>query len=208
MNDPRDPPPQARAGEPRDSNALISKDLLIQVHGLTVEQDKSDHPNLGAGIADGVEGYGSRQVFREAIDSGGDGREGNARDAQLICNFKAAAVAGGQQSSLSSLSALPNRADGVDYPFGRQAEARRGFGIAGVAPTEQPAGLQKLRSCCPVDRSIHPTATQKGPVGGIDDRIDLLDGDVTGHQLDVKIVGALRCHPNLTAPRLKVLKAR
>ena len=47
------------------------------------------------------------------------------------------------------------------------------FGAAGFAALERAAFSQKLRPCGPMDRAVHAAAAEQGPIGRIDDRVNV-----------------------------------
>ena len=61
-------------------------------------------------------------------------------------------------------------------------EAGCDLGVAHVAPAEPPAVLGQLGSSGAVDGAIHAPATEQRRVGGVDDRIDVLQRDVAADQ--------------------------
>src|SRR6266699_917814 len=78
------------------------------------------------------------------------------------------------------MSAIPpDRADGVDDPFGRQFVALGDSCLASRAPAQLSAFLEQLWAGGAMDGAIHPAAAEQGRVGGVDNCIHLLMGDVT-----------------------------
>ena len=67
---------------------------------------------------------------------------------------------------------MPYRADGMKDPSGGQAEAGRGFGLAGGAAIEFAAGFEQLRTSRAMDGSIYASAAEERFVGSVDDGID------------------------------------
>ena len=55
------------------------------------------------------------------------------------------------------------------------------------AAAELPALREDRRTAGPVDRAVDAAAAEEGRVGGVDDRIDLLDDDVTPYQLERRV---------------------
>ena len=81
-------------------------------------------------------------------------------------------------------------AHGVDDPGGRQVEAGSGHGAADRQTVGQLgvayllAGIEQAGAGCAVDGAVDSSSTQEGAVGGVDDGIDLLGGDVTDDGLN------------------------
>ena len=73
---------------------------------------------------------------------------------------------------------MPNRSDGVDDPLGGQMVCPGNFGLACSAAIQGAAFFQQLRTGGPVDGPIHTPATDKGFVGGVDDGVNSLPGDI------------------------------
>jgi hypothetical protein len=70
------------------------------------------------------------------------------------------------------MSAIPpDRADGVDDPFGRQFVALGDSCLASRAPAQLSAFLEQLRSGGAMDSAIHPAAAKQGRVGGVDKKV-------------------------------------
>jgi hypothetical protein len=144
-------------------------------------------------------GYGNARgtLQRKAVHAGADCREGNGTNGVLAGEFQAAAVATGEKLVLAVCAAVPDGADGMKDPFGRQTEAGRGLGIAGRAAMELAAGFEKLRAGSPVNGAINTSAAEQGRIGSVDDGVygelgDVSgDGDEPGHENQHKPNGVL-----------------
>jgi hypothetical protein len=71
-----------------------------------------------------------------------------------------------------------DRPDRVDHPLGCQSAGCRRLRVAGGAAAEFIALGHDGRPARAMDRPIDPAAAGQPVVGGVDDGIDLLDGDV------------------------------
>ena len=146
------------------------------------DADLLDPAAPGRGGPHLLEARGDGLLLRPAVDARRDEREGQAGGAELVGDLEGAAVAGGQQAAVG-LARVPVRPHDVDDPGGRQGA---GGGPAGVARGE-PAGEARLavgqhrRSARAVDRPVDAPAAAHAAVGGVDDRVDLLLGDVALH---------------------------
>lgn len=69
-------------------------------------------------------------------------------------------------------AAVPDRADGMDYVFGRQTISARDLRIARVAATERTAFVEQLRPGGTVDGTVHAATTQQRRVGRVDDGVN------------------------------------
>ena len=76
--------------------------------------------------------------------------------------------------------------DDVDDPAGRQPPGGGPARVAGRQPVREPldAVRQDRRSAGAVDRAVDTPAAAHCPVGRVDDRIDLLLGDVTSYDVN------------------------
>lgn len=94
------------------------------------------------------------------------------------------------QESGVVLPGVTVRADGVDDPPGGQVEAWSLDGVPDVqaagqlGAAQRLAGGEQLRAGGTVDGAIDSSSAQKRAVGGVDDGVDLLRGDVTGDGFD------------------------
>jgi len=66
----------------------------------------------------------------------------------------------------------------------RQTAAGRRLRVAGLAAAEQPALSEDLGAARAVDRAVDSAAAEQGRVGGVDDRVDVLLGDVAADRFD------------------------
>jgi hypothetical protein len=78
-----------------------------------------------------------------------------------------------------------------------QVECGRRHRIARLARPDRRARLGQPRSGRPVDRPVHTAATQQGLVGGGDDGVHVLHGDVTEHHVDISHGPSMPPHPGL-----------
>ena len=74
---------------------------------------------------------------------------------------------------LAVLTAVPNRAHGVDDVAARQAVRAGDLGLAGPAAAQSPALLEQLRPRRTVDAAIHAATAQKRFICRIDDSVNL-----------------------------------
>ena len=138
---------------------------------------------------------------RIAVGAGADGGERHRLGAELVGHLEAAAVAALEQAGLARAPALPDGPDGVDHEPGRQVERRRGLGVAEGAAPEAPARLDQLGAGGPVDGPVDTPAPQERGVGRVDDRVDVLGGDVAQDDLEVRAHEAQRRFPDRGATR-------
>jgi hypothetical protein len=67
----------------------------------------------------------------------------------------------------------------MDHPARGQIIATGDLGFACLAASQAPALLQKPWPGGTVNRSVHASTAQQGPVGGVDDAVGLKRSDVT-----------------------------
>ena len=115
---------------------------------------------------------------REMVDAGADRWKGNGRGLMFAGEFKAAAVAPGEQMILVSISAMPHRPNCMKDPFGGQSESGRGLGVAGCTAAEFFAGRKKLWAGGAMNRPVNASAAEQRRIRRIDDRVHLNRGDV------------------------------
>jgi len=123
--------------------------------------------------------------FGEAEDARRDGREGNRFKTQCIRQAQRASHRGGKFGVFVAFP--PHRPDGVDHIAAREIPpARVGrFGVTYAAMFPHPAirfGLNSL-STAPNDDARHAAAMLQLGVGGIDDRIHILLGEIASSDL-------------------------
>ena len=133
---------------------------------------------------DGGEGDAGGLLQREVIDPGGDGGKVHGLAAVLDRKRQTASVAGGQQRLLPVAAAVPDGAGGVDDEAGGQAVAPGDLRLAGAAAVQRAAFRQQLRPCGPMDGAVHSAPAQKTGVGGVDDGVRGLFGNVALDDLD------------------------
>ena len=123
---------------------------------------------------------------RVAVGAGADRRERHRRGADLVGDLEAAAVAAREEAGLAGVAALPDRPDGVDHEAGGELEARGGLGVAEGAAAEARGTPRAARG--PAARWMAPSTPpppSSDGVGGVDDGVDVLGGDVAERDLEV-----------------------
>ena len=123
-----------------------------------------------------------RLVERVAVDPRRDRGEGDRADAEFVRPRQRLAVARREQLGLAESAAAPHRADRVDHPARGQPEPGRGLRLAGPATAQPAAVLDELRPGRTVDRSVDTSTAEQRRVGGVDDGVDVLAGDVAAHE--------------------------
>ena len=115
---------------------------------------------------------------REMIHARGDRREGHRGASVLGGPLQAFEITGAQERILAVSPSVPDRPGRVDHIFGGEIIALCDFGLARAAAAERAALVQKTRPRGAVDRAVHTAAAQQRAVGGVDDRIGPLAGDI------------------------------
>jgi hypothetical protein len=95
-----------------------------------------------------------------------------------IGELEGAAVGGGEQVGLASVSARPDRADSVDDVGGGEAAGGGSDGLAGGAAADPAARSHDVGATGAVDGPIHAASAPEGSIGSVHDGIDPLNGDV------------------------------
>jgi hypothetical protein len=113
-----------------------------------------------------------RAIDGETVDTGGDGGKGNRSKAVGLTEFDRAGVARGQRLIFPPVTAVPDRADGVDDMPRRQPMAGRDFGVTGFAAIEGTAFGQEFGAGGAVNRAVDATAAEQRRVGGVDDGVN------------------------------------
>ena len=90
-----------------------------------------------------------------------------------------------EQFILAVTAVVPDRADGMNDPFGGKFVAARDFGLAGGAAAECAAFRQQFRPGGAMNRAIHPAAAEQRRVRGIHNRVHALPRDIAGDGGDV-----------------------
>ena len=144
----------------------------------TDEEDFDDSAGFDVG-ADALDGNAGSQIGGVVVDPCADGRKRDGMNAMLPREFQASAIAGGQKVGFAMVSAAPYWPNGVEDPSGREAEARGGFGVSGVAAVQFAAGGEQFWAGCAVNGAVHSAAAQQGGVGGVDDGVNREAGDVS-----------------------------
>jgi len=125
-----------------------------------------------------------RPVHRKTIRAGADGWERHGLDAVPDDERETTPITTREQFILAVLAVVPDRADGVNDPSGREFVAFGDFGLARDAAAECAAFRQQFRPGRPMDGAIHAAAAQQGRVGRIHNRLHAPLRDVTGDDGD------------------------
>jgi len=86
-------------------------------------------------------------------------------------------------------STVPDRPHRVDHPTRRQLVAAGNLRIARAASTQLHAFQPQRRPGCAVDRPIDTPTAKQGGIGGVDDRINPLPGDVAALDAQSRVHG-------------------
>jgi hypothetical protein len=146
--------------------------------------------------ADGCQRRGTTEVFknggegdvgclvkRVSIGAGADGGEGDACKLARGCKGERFCIGAGEQGRLPVRASMPYRPDGVDDMPGRQIAAAGNDCIPGGAPADLFTLLQYGGTAGTVNSPVYAPSAKQGGVGGVDDGINLLKGNISFYQL-------------------------
>ena len=160
-----------------------------------IEEDQADFVGdggFGEKRFDRGRNYRSGLFTRIAVGSGGDRRESDRAQMVFRGESERIAVAGSEQSRIGC-AAANDRADSVDYIFGGKISSRGDNRLTG-RQTLRKAGLAQLaalfedaRAAAAMDGPVHPASAEQGVIGGVDDGVYLLRGDVAHQDVDATI---------------------
>lgn len=100
------------------------------------------------------------------------------------------AVAGGEERGIGFGVAATDRADGVDYVPGWEIACTgddrlaRAQSSRKLTTTNDAALFEDTGATAAVDRAVNAASAEESAVGGVDDGVDLLRGDVTDKYVD------------------------
>lgn len=151
--------------------SLGVEQAVVDCGGGVAEADEFDEVEAGGVLAAGGDGDFGGRGGGVAVDAGGDGGECDGLDVVVVGELETAAVAGSEQCGLVVETVSPDGANGVEDPTGGKEEAGGGFGVAGGAAVELPAGSQEGGAGGPVDCAVYTASAEEGSVGGIDDSV-------------------------------------
>ena len=129
-------------------------------------------------------GYTYSLRYRIPIDTATDSGECYCFDIVFKSNLEASSVAGCKQLRLALFATMPDRSHGVDDMFCRKITAGGDFRIAGFAAVEFAAFFEDRGPACAVDGPVDAPAAEEALVGGVDDGVDALPGDIALHGFD------------------------
>src|SRR5579863_1063840 len=176
---------------------VVKEDLRI----ARVEEDEADFLDGGGSAKEGLDGGGDDRgglFARIAVSAGGDGREGDGAKRMLRGESERVAVAAGQQVGVGLMAAAHDWADGVDDMLcgersGSGDCSLTGGQAAGKLRGAQFAALfQNSRAAATMDGAIHAASAEKGAVGGVNDGVDVLGGDVADQDEDAAVQKSLQ----------------
>ena len=112
-------------------------------------------------FTDRIDRYAKRLIFRVTVNTGRDQWKSDCFASLFLCQLQRSAITGDQQFPFSMGTAVPNRADGVDHVFARQAVGLCDFRISRLAATKRFAFRKQFRTRSPVNAAIHSTAAEQ-----------------------------------------------
>jgi hypothetical protein len=162
------------------------------VAGKAAEHHPRDVRRRSQRFGNGGNRDACRTIGGEAIDAGGDCREGHRRQRVGLTQFERAAIAGGQQSILAGVAAMPDRPDGMDHMPGRQPVSPGDFGIAGGAATQRTAFGQQFGAGAAMDGAIDAAAAEQRRIRGVDDGVNAQTGDIGNNNFQPRLADLAR----------------
>lgn len=129
-------------------------------------------------VGDGRRCDRSRFLKGIAIDAGGNGRKRDRRELMLGGELQSIGISLEQEFRVSALFHSVPRTDRMDDVSCRQCEAWGDDRLARLTGSEWPTMILELGPSSSVDGSAHAAATNEVTVSRIDDRIDVLPGDI------------------------------
>ncbi len=156
--------------------------LLVNVASTFPEADEKHFFGMFVAFEE-LFGFRNRDVcgtfHRKPICAGTDRWKSECSDGVLCGDGKATPVATCQEFVFISVTVTPDRTDGMNDPFGWQPVTFGDFGLARGPSAQFSAFFQHFGPGCAVDCSINSAPAQQCCVRRINNRVDLLPGDVT-----------------------------
>ena len=104
------------------------------------------------------------------------------------CEPQAVSVGGGEDRILVFVTSAPHRADGVDHIPGTELASAGDDSFAGWTaspdPADFPACVNDVGAARPMDGPVNTAPAQKSGVGSVHNGINILEGNVTLHQIE------------------------
>lgn len=154
---------------------------------------------------DGLQGDGRCLSYRVAVGPCADGRKRHALYPMMRRDLQAVKIGTRKQDWRSGRVVVIDRPNGVYHPLGRQRPSRGDTGFADRTPTNAATFLEKRRPASAVDRSINAASATKPGVGGVDNRINVLLGDISLHEFEQ---GMAYLHLHVFAPIARTIRYR
>jgi hypothetical protein len=137
--------------------------FVVNLQSVATEADECDgvYPAGSYMAANCIDGDAGCAVGGKRVDAGADGGEGYGADIVLLGEFKAVAITACEKIVFAAIASVPDRADGVENPFGGKLEAGSGFCVSGGAAVEFAAGSEEFGAGGAVDSAIDPAAPKE-----------------------------------------------
>ena len=146
-------------------------------------------------VLDGGQGDVSGLFDGEAVGSGADGGEGNGFDVVLLGELEGIEVGVAEELLFVVFAFAVDGAHGVYDVLGGQAacggDDGMACGAAALLGDDFLAFLEDLRAAGAVDGAIDASAAHEGGVGGVDDGLGVLAGDIALGEEDEVVHGVL-----------------
>lgn len=114
-----------------------------------------------------------RKLRRVVVHAAADGGKGDGVEVFAPGHRQALSITGGEQFWLAEVATPPHGAYGVIDTLDWKTEPRGSTDVAGRAPANLAAGLQKFGPGGPMNGPIDTTASEEPLVGGVDDYIHM-----------------------------------
>ena len=131
------------------------------VAGKAAEHHARHDRRCGQCFGNGGNRDTGRAIGGEAIDAGGNGREGYRRQRVGLAKFERAAITGSELLILAGAAAVPDRPDRMNHVPGRQPVALGNFGIAGGTATKRAAFGKQFGPGRAMDGAVDPTPAEQ-----------------------------------------------
>ena len=143
-----------------------------------------------------MEGDAGGAVNGEVVSAGADGWEGDGFEVVLMGKTEAVVIGLAQQVILAAIAAVPDGSDGVDDVLGLEISGGSDDSLAGGATAlsgnDLSALFEDFGAAGTVDGAIDTASAHERAVGGVDNGIGILLGDITLDKCDIRVHGRAR----------------